>query len=206
MNKDSDGNKNDGEGKDKNITQAEVPSSPPLSNRELGEDMQKRNKPATMGKSQNLMQSVICTNCPTEVMPTCPQSVKRNYVPPISTHNTDLHLQEIGIALNDFDPIKNPAQNGNSSGLPFPISSPNTSAEIFTTIPIPKGNILGAFTQEFNQDLNPDLIPHEAFNAARDSQSARAPTVASKPQWTRVCHVTTTPSEDVSKGTLNHGK
>ena len=134
MNKDSDGNKNDGEGKDKNITQAEVPSSPPLSNRELGEDMQKRNKPATMGKSQNLMQSVICTNCPTEVMPTCPQSVKRNYVPPISTHNTDLHLQEIGIALNDFDPIKNPAQNGNSSDLPFPISSPNTSAEIFTTI------------------------------------------------------------------------
>ena len=206
MNKDSDGNKGDREGKDNNKTQVEVPSSPPLSNREPGEDTQKRNKPATMGKSQNLMQSVTCTNCPTEVTPTCPQSVVRNYVPPISTHNTDLHLQEIGIALNDFDPIKNPTQNGNSTGLPFPNSSLNTSVEIFTTIPAPKGNISGAYTQEFNQKLIPDLIPHGTLNVARDSQSARAPTVASKPRWTRVCRATTSPSEDVSKGTLNHGK
>ena len=72
MNKGSDGNKDDGEGKDTNKTQAEAPSSPPLSNREPGEDMQKRNKPTVMGKSQNLMQSVTCTNCPTEVNPTSP--------------------------------------------------------------------------------------------------------------------------------------
>nr|POE60064.1 hypothetical protein CFP56_45384 [Quercus suber] len=150
MNKDSDGNKDDGEGKDKNKTQVDVPSSPPLS----------------------------------------------NY----------LHLKEIGIALNGFDPIKNPTQNGNSSSLPFPVSCPNTSAEIFTTIPAPKGNISGAFTQEFNQELNPNLIPHEALNEARDSQSAKAPTLASKPRWTRVCRVITTPSEDVSKGILNNGK
>nr|POE70624.1 hypothetical protein CFP56_40942 [Quercus suber] len=103
MNKDSNGNKDDGEGKDKNKTQVDVPSSPPLSNS-------------------------------------------------------------------------------------------------------PKGNISGAFTQEFNQELNPNLIPHEALNAARDSQSAKAPTLASKPRWTRVCRVITTPSEDVSKGILNNGK
>ena len=115
---------------DKNKTQAEAPSSPPLSNHEPGEDMQKRNNLGTLGKSRNLMQFVTCTNCPTEVMPTCPQSVVGNYEPPISTHNTDLHLKEIGIALSDFDPIKTPTQNDNSTGLPFPVLCPIHSLKL----------------------------------------------------------------------------
>ena len=73
-----------------------------------------------------------------------------------------MHLKEIGIALNDFDPIKTPTQNGNSTSLPFPVLSPDTSIEFVTTILAPKGNILGAFTHEFNQEVNPNLIPQEA--------------------------------------------
>ena len=56
-------------------------------------------------------------------------------------HNTDLHLKEIGIALSDFDPIKTPTQNDNSTGLPFLVLCPNTFVEIVTTITAPKGNI-----------------------------------------------------------------
>ena len=51
-----------------------------------------------------------------------------------------------------------------------------------------------------------DLIPQKALNAARDIQSARSPMAASKPRWTRVCRVATTPFEDALKGTLNYGK
>nr|POE45577.1 hypothetical protein CFP56_39575 [Quercus suber] len=155
-----------------------------------------------MEERQHSLQSVTCNNSPEAARSNGPNPDKGINSAPLISQNTDFHLNEIGRALNEVDPKKDSSHIGTHSNLPFTESCPHVSVKNISTFP----DSIGNGSTAFNSGLQSELNTHEAINSARDNQSPRAATLAPKPQWTRVCHVSSTPQEEVSQGNLNYGK
>ena len=196
------GNRSDGDKTVHTSTHTEPPYSPPQGNHESGEVRQSRSVTVTLEEHQHSMRSVTCSESPGAVLSNGSNSSKSINPIPLNEQSTELHLNENGRALNEFESGKNSTHIEEPSNLPFTESRPYAFMENNHTIPDPIGNILVAFNSELLQDLH----THEAIFFARDSQSSRASTLAFKPQWTRVSCASPTPKEAVSQGNLNYGK
>ena len=155
---------------------------------------QSRSVTVTLEEHQHSMWFVTCNESPGAVLSNGSNSGKSINPIPLNEQSTELHLNEIGRALNEFESGKNSTHIEEPSNLPFIESRPYAFMENNHTIPDPIGNISVAF----NSELLPNLHTHEAIFSARDSQSSRAFTLAFKPQWTRVSCASPTPKEAVS--------
>nr|POE81655.1 hypothetical protein CFP56_28119 [Quercus suber] len=184
------------------VLQAEVPQSPPLSNRESGEVRQSQSETVTLEERQHSLQSVKCNKSPTAAKSNVLSPDKSVNFVPLNSQSTELHLNEIGRALKEFEPKKDSIHNGNPPNLPYTESCPDAFVENNSTIPAPTGNS----SATLNPNLHPHLNTQEAINSACDNQSPRASMLATKPRWTRVCRVSSTPKAKVSQGNLNYGK
>uniref|UniRef100_A0A7N2MP22 DUF4283 domain-containing protein n=1 Tax=Quercus lobata TaxID=97700 RepID=A0A7N2MP22_QUELO len=128
------------------------------------------------------------------------QELKRNEGPPPNARSLDIHLNDIGAALKEFDSLENPTKLGNST---YPELRPYASFEDGHAKTKPKGINSSAFIS----DLNPVLNSSEINSNARDNQNIpRVSVQATKPRWTRVVHANNKPSEEVSLGKPSKGK
>lgn len=172
------GNKNEEDRRDHSNTQGAAPHSPPLSNYESRRRGRIERKPLCWrSEHQNSLQSVTCNNSPKAARSNSLQPAKSIYSDPLNPQITELHLNKIGRALNEFELKKNSSHIGNSSALEFSKSRPHASMENITTIPASKGNISAAF----NSNLYSELNTHKTINSAYDNQGPRASMFASKP-------------------------
>ena len=112
---------------------------------------QSRSVTVTLEERQNSLQSITCNKSPTIAKLNGPHPDKSIDFVPLNLRSTELHLNEIGMALNEFESKKNSIHIGNPSTLPFTKLSPYASMENNYTIPAPTGNISAAF----NSDLHP---------------------------------------------------
>nr|POF21592.1 hypothetical protein CFP56_10804 [Quercus suber] len=101
------GNKNDRDKRDHSNTQAAAPHSPPLSNCDSGEERQNRSETVTLEEHQNSLQSVTCNNSPMAARSNGLQLAKSIYSDPLNPQITELHINEISRALNQFESKKN---------------------------------------------------------------------------------------------------
>ena len=151
-------------------------------------------------EDKELRRTVTQLNSPLTDYSNGAQDLKRNDVFPPNACNYDVHLNEIGAALKDFDSPENPTKLGNYT---CPESRPYSSTKDSHAKPKLKGIISSALILELNPDLNSNGIS----SSARDNQeSPRVSLQANKPRWTRVVRVNNKPSEEVSLGKLSKKK
>ena len=111
----------------------------------------------------------------------------------------DIHLNEIGAVLKEFDSSKNPTELGNSTCSDL---CPYASTEDIHAQTKPKGINSSAIILK----LKPDLNSNESSYPTRDNQrSPRVSLQATKPCWTRVVRVNNKPTEELSHGRSSKG-
>ena len=79
------------------------------------------------------------------------QELKQNDVHPPIARSHDIHLNEIGVVLKEFESSKNPAILGNPT---CPDLRPHASTEDIHAQPKPKGIITSPIITKLKKDLN----------------------------------------------------
>nr|POE78699.1 hypothetical protein CFP56_53831 [Quercus suber] len=159
MKKGPDGSKGDGDSR----IQAEEPQAPPLNNRESGTERQSPGVTVTLEERQHSLQSVTCNNCPTAAKELHPN--KGNNSAPLIAQSTDFHLNEIGRALNEFDPNKDFSHFDTQSKLPSTEFGPHASVKNNSTILASNGSEALNFglKPKFGKALN-EVDPNKEFS------------------------------------------
>ena len=120
------------------------------------------------------------------------RKLKWNEVHPSIVRSDDIHFNEVGVVLKEFDSLKNPTIPKNPT---CPNLRPQASTEDCHAQPKPKGIITSPIITELKQDLN----SKETSCQAHDNQkNPRVSTQASRPHWTRIVCVNNKPTEELS--------
>nr|POE97684.1 hypothetical protein CFP56_06497 [Quercus suber] len=156
---------------------AESGLKPPPSNQKVSAQNQ-GDADSTERVIQKLKQTITLGDLPIEKTLHGEALTSINCTAPSSS--VDSQLKETDVALNVFDPIKSPIQQGNQAAPLFPNLSPNI-------IPLIDSHAVIQNLMELNQESRSNLFPSVDNQQARDTHGiTRSLLHPSQPRWTRV--------------------